>query len=91
MKVEVISEKCVGNCAICTIHKNHPDFDYYSCVLNQIFQRNIAVENKLNRVLSLLEQPRENNLNQTIYQTESHEQKDLDDVSAEDDTEKQQQ
>lgn len=91
MNVEVINEQCVGNCAKCTIHKNHPGFDYYSCVLNQIFQRNIALESKLNKLISLLDQPRANNLNQTIYQTANHEQEGMDDVSAQDDTEKQQQ
>lgn len=91
MKVEIINEKCVGNCAICTIHKDHPGFDYYSCVLNQIFQRNIALENKINKLASLLEQPIVNNLNQTIYQTSEDEQKNMDDVSAQDDTGKQQQ
>lgn len=90
MNVEVINEQCVGNCAKCTIHKNHPGFDYYSCVLNQIFQRNIAMESKINKLISFLDQPRANNLNQTIYQTKN-EQEGMDDVSAKDDTEKQQQ
>lgn len=67
MNVEVIKERCVGNCALCTIHKNHPEFDYYSCVLNQIFQRTIAIERKQDELLKLFEQQKMNHLNQTIY------------------------
>lgn len=78
MNVELIKERCVGNCAICTIHKNHPGFDYYSCVLNQIFQRTIMMEERIRDLDNKIEN--QNNLNQTIYKTEEYEQKSMDDV-----------
>lgn len=47
MAARVINKQCPGNCAICTIGEDDPNFNWYSCVLHQIFQKQQGIEREI--------------------------------------------
>lgn len=36
--INVINKQCCGDCTKCTLINEVPGFDFYGCVMNQIFQ-----------------------------------------------------
>lgn len=42
--IQVLNKVCPGDCANCDIAESTPNFNYYSCVLHQIFQKTIKLE-----------------------------------------------
>lgn len=41
---KVIDKQCPGDCSKCTLAAEIPNFDFYGCVLHQIFQKTIKLE-----------------------------------------------
>ena len=54
MAARIIDKKCPGNCAVCTIGEDDPNFNYYSCVLHQIFQKQQRIERTVEELKSFI-------------------------------------
>lgn len=39
-----VDRQCIGDCSKCTLPQEIPGFDFYGCVLHQIFQKTIKLE-----------------------------------------------
>lgn len=39
-----VDKQCIGDCSKCTLPQEIPGFDFYGCVLHQIFQKTIRLE-----------------------------------------------
>lgn len=53
MEARVIKKPCPGNCATCDIGADDPNFNYYSCVLHQIFQKTQKLERSIEELKSV--------------------------------------
>ena len=42
--MRTIDKQCPGDCSKCTFPQEIPNFDFYGCVLHQIFQKTIKLE-----------------------------------------------
>lgn len=42
--MKTIDKQCPGDCSKCTLPQEIPGFDFYGCVLHQIFQKTIKLE-----------------------------------------------
>ena len=48
--IDVINKECCGDCTKCTLINEVPGFDFYRCVLNQMFQKMIRMENRISNI-----------------------------------------
>ena len=48
--IDVINKECCGDCTKCTLINEVPGFDFYVCVLNQMFQKMIRMENRISNL-----------------------------------------
>lgn len=48
--IDVINKECCGDCTKCTLINEVPGFDFYGCVLNQMFQKMICMENRISNL-----------------------------------------
>jgi|UniRef100_UPI003FED5CE7 hypothetical protein len=48
--IDVINKECCGDCTKCTLINEVPGFDFYGCVLNQMFQKMIRMENRISNL-----------------------------------------
>lgn len=48
--IDVINKECCGDCTKCTLINEVPGFDFYGCVLNQMFQKMIRMENRISNI-----------------------------------------
>ena len=48
--IDVINKECCGDCTKCTLINEVPGFDFFGCVLNQMFQKMIRMENRISNL-----------------------------------------
>lgn len=48
--INVINKECCGDCTKCALINEVPGFDFYGCVLNQIYQKTIRIEERIEKI-----------------------------------------
>lgn len=49
-----VDKQCPGDCSKCTLPQEIPGFDFYGCVLHQIFQKTIKLERDHNELAKMV-------------------------------------
>lgn len=48
--INVINKECCRDCTKCNLINEVPGFDFYGCVLNQIYQKTIRIEERIEKI-----------------------------------------
>lgn len=48
--INVINKECCRDCTKCNLINEVPGFDFYGCVLNQIYQKTIRIEKRIDKI-----------------------------------------
>lgn len=48
--INVINKECCRDCTKCNLINEVPGFDFYGCVLNQIYQKTIRIEERMDKI-----------------------------------------
>lgn len=48
--INVINKECCKDCTKCNLINEVPGFDFYGCVLNQIYQKTIRIEERIDKI-----------------------------------------
>ncbi|WP_302462872.1 hypothetical protein [Phocaeicola plebeius] len=48
--INVINKECCRDCTKCNLINEVPGFDFYGCVLNQIYQKTIRIEERIDKI-----------------------------------------